>query len=410
MEDSAGSARAPAHHLLVCFERGPIVYLQLLTSCWPASCSLDSYALCTEYLLWQQLEAAVQHVLSLNWNKVVTIEDEDNILRCFIRLVNGLLLHSSPAADNLLERVVTRVLDALKGQDSLVEPVYDAARRCCRAMLRRKRAHLAASYALRLQDMDLLVELILHARKQNDDGLVTQATAVLDCLRDEFSSSSSTSSRTSSSSYTTSASSCSTCDDTHSSPSAPAQELSNLNIGNKRHYILWIFVFKLIKCNSLWLWNHHRWRHQGGPRSRHQFRSSLIEFRYVVLKLSVFFPQRLPAAQTNPFGIFQNSSRACNYTASDSAVNIKNTSNWKMLQEVEQFTNRSPELPSTVDNPWFPLPRSSGSAVIATERPIKSLTFKYLSMSLKEALPAWSATTLPRSPRCCWQNIIEIYR
>ena len=238
MEDSAGSARAPAHHLLVCFERGPIVYLQLLTSCWPASCSLDSYALCTEYLLWQQLEAAVQHVLSLNWNKVVTIEDEDNILRCFIRLVNGLLLHSSPAADNLLERVVTRVLDALKGQDSLVEPVYDAARRCCRAMLRRKRAHLAASYALRLQDMDLLVELILHARKQNDDGLVTQATAVLDCLRDEFSSSSSTSSRTSSSSYTTSASSCSTCDDTHSSPSAPAQELSNLNIGNKRHYIL----------------------------------------------------------------------------------------------------------------------------------------------------------------------------
>lgn len=228
--------RSAAQHLLVCFERGPIVCLQFLTSCWPGGSLLDSLSLCAEYLVWQQLEAAVQHLLSLKWTNVTSFQEEDVLLSCLMKVVNRLLHQPNPAADNLLEKVITHLLDAVRGDDALAEPVFDAARRCCRAMLRRGRLQLAAVYALRLQDADLLVELILHARKAGDEALVSQATTILDCVRDGFTSSSSTSSRSSrTSSYTSTSSgssgSCSTCDGSHPVESDPSNQLSNLRLG-----------------------------------------------------------------------------------------------------------------------------------------------------------------------------------
>lgn len=228
--------RPAAQHLLVCFERGPIVCLQFLTSCWPGGCLMDSLSLCSEYLIWQQLEAAVQHLLSLKWTNVTSFQEEDVLLGCLMKVVNGLLHQISPVADNLLERVMTNLLDAVRGDDALAEPVFDAARRCCRAMFRRDRLQLAAVYALRLQDADLLVELVLHARRAGDEALVSQATTILDCVRDGFSSTSSASSRTSrTSSYTSSSSSstdsCSTCDESHPVENDPSHQLSNLRLG-----------------------------------------------------------------------------------------------------------------------------------------------------------------------------------
>ena len=67
---AAKAAKVAAHHLFVCFERGPLLCLEFLTSCWPGHSSLGSFSLCSEFLVWQQFEAAVQHLLSLNWTKV----------------------------------------------------------------------------------------------------------------------------------------------------------------------------------------------------------------------------------------------------------------------------------------------------------------------------------------------------
>ena len=68
------SAKAAAHHLFISFERGPVLCLEFLTSCWPANSSLDSLSLCSEFLIWQQFDAAVQHLLSLNWSKVSSFQ------------------------------------------------------------------------------------------------------------------------------------------------------------------------------------------------------------------------------------------------------------------------------------------------------------------------------------------------
>lgn len=231
------TSRTAAQYLLVCFERGPIVCLQFLTSCWPGGCSLDSLSICSEYLVWQQLEAAAQHLLSLKWTNVRSFYEEDVLLSCLVKVVNGLLHQPNPAADNLLERVITNLLTAVRGDDALAEHVFDTTRRCCRAMFRRGRLQLAAVYALRVQDPDLLVELVLHARKAGDEALVSQATTILDCVRDGFTSTSSSSSRSSrSSSYTSSSSSdtsesCSTCDESHSANNDQSVQLSNLNLG-----------------------------------------------------------------------------------------------------------------------------------------------------------------------------------
>lgn len=233
---SNACSRAATQHLLVCFERGPIVCLQFLTSCWPGGCLLDSLSICAEYLLWQQLEAAVQHLLSLKWTNVRSFSEEDMLLSCLMKVVNGLLHQPSPVADNLLERVITNLLDAVRGDDALSEPVLDAARRCCRAMFRRGRLQLAAVYALKLQDSDLLIELVLHARKAGDDALVSQATTILDFIRDGFSSTNSSGSRSSrSSSYSSStedtSETCSTCDESHPIEDNPSHQLSNLRLG-----------------------------------------------------------------------------------------------------------------------------------------------------------------------------------
>jgi hypothetical protein len=183
------------------------------------------------------LEAAAQHLLSLKWTNVRSFYEEDVLLSCLVKVVNGLLHQPNPAADNLLERVITNLLTAVRGDDALAEPVFDTARRCCRAMFRRGRLQLAAVYALRVQDPDLLVELVLHARKAGDEALVSQATTILDCVRDGFTSTSSSSSRSSrSSSYTSSSSSdtsesCSTCDESHSANNDQSVQLSNLNLG-----------------------------------------------------------------------------------------------------------------------------------------------------------------------------------
>lgn len=137
-------------------------------------------------------------------------------------MVNGLLQDSSPNADDLLQKLITNVLDRVpSGDDELADPILDAARRSCRAMLRKGRLHSAAVYALRVQDPDLLVELVLHARKAGDEALVAQATTILDVVRDGLTTSGSSSSDRSSSrassyisgSYTSSSSdsSCSTC-------------------------------------------------------------------------------------------------------------------------------------------------------------------------------------------------------
>ena len=218
---TSSNSRPAAQHLVVCFERGPIVCLQFLTSCWPGG-GMDSLSLCSEYLLWQQPESAVQHLLSLKWTNVRSFQEEDVVLGCLVKVVNSLLAQQ---ADNLLEKVVTNLLDAVRGDDALAGPVFDAARRSCRAMFRRGRLQLAAVYALRLQDADLLVELVLHARKAGDEALVSQATTILDCVG--FSSTSSSRSCTTTSSYSTSSSSgsCSTCED-----EPVAGQLSNLRL------------------------------------------------------------------------------------------------------------------------------------------------------------------------------------
>ena len=184
------------------------------------------------------------------------------MLGCLMRVVNGLLQHPSPNADDLLQRVITSVLDRVPKGDDLADPVFDAARRSCRAMLRKGRLQIAAVYALRLQDPDLLVELVVHARKAGDESLVVQATTILDCVRDGLSTSASgsstcsgsrSSSRTSSyisgSCSSSSGSSCSTCDDHEEEetgqplvvPSAGQlsnnnihQQISNLRLGNQK--------------------------------------------------------------------------------------------------------------------------------------------------------------------------------
>lgn len=157
------------------------------------------------------------------------------MLSCLVKVVNGLLHQPNPVADSLLERIIINLLGIVRGDDALAEPVFDAARRCCRAMFRRGHLQLAAVYALRLQDPDLLIELVLHARHAGDEALVAQATTVLDCVRDGFSStSSSTESRSSSyisSSSSDTSESCSTCDESHSTHDDPSHQLSNLNLG-----------------------------------------------------------------------------------------------------------------------------------------------------------------------------------
>ncbi|XP_057377420.1 WD repeat-containing and planar cell polarity effector protein fritz-like [Daphnia carinata] len=245
------TTRTAAQYLLVCFERGPILCLQFLTSCWPGGCSLDSLSICSEYLLWQQLEAAVQHLLSLKWTNVRSFYEEDVLLSCLVKVVNGLLHQPNPVADNLLERVIINLLGTVRGDDALAEPVFDAARRCCRAMFRRGRLQLAAVYALRVQDPDLLIELVLHARNAGDEALVSQATTVLDCVRDEFSSTSSSTRSSRSSSYISSSSSdtsesCSTCDESHSTHDDPSHQLSNLNLEDNNEDQVHVISFGVV--------------------------------------------------------------------------------------------------------------------------------------------------------------------
>lgn len=187
------------------------------------------------------------------------------LLSCFMRVVNSLLTCPSPTADDLLQRVITTVLDRLSSDKDengqLTDPVLDAARRSCRVMMRKGRLHSAAAYALRLQDADLLVELVLYARKAGDESLVAQATTILDCIRDDLSSASSggraslssSGSRTRSSSQASSyisgscassgcsgssdssGSSCSTCDDDEdedqpAGPAVPVQVNNNISV------------------------------------------------------------------------------------------------------------------------------------------------------------------------------------
>ena len=224
--------KTPVQHLLICFERGPILCLRFLTSCWPSpGNSINSLALCCEYVNWQQWEFAVQHLLSLRWaGPVESFQEEDTLLGCFIKVVNGLLLQSGPVTESLLVKAVNGVLDSARGDDQLLEPVLDAARRSCRLLLRRQRLQQASVFAFRLHDVDLLVELILYARKAQDEGLTNQAMAVLDLVRDEYSSASSSGSSSHASSYlstsSSSSSTCSTCDH--------HQELSNLRLGNNK--------------------------------------------------------------------------------------------------------------------------------------------------------------------------------
>ena len=71
---AAAGGRSPAEYLLLCFERGPVLMLRFLTGCWPASCSLGSLAICSEYVSWRQFQAAIQLLLSLNWSSVSTYQ------------------------------------------------------------------------------------------------------------------------------------------------------------------------------------------------------------------------------------------------------------------------------------------------------------------------------------------------
>ena len=66
--------RSPCEYLLVCFERGPLVCLRVSTGCWPSSCRLSALTLCSEYLQWQQFEAAIQLLLSLNWTRIASFQ------------------------------------------------------------------------------------------------------------------------------------------------------------------------------------------------------------------------------------------------------------------------------------------------------------------------------------------------
>ena len=230
--------KTPAQHLIICFERGPIVCLRLLTSCWPSGSLITSLALCSEYVTWQQWEQAVQHLLSLRWTGPVdSFQEEDTLLGCFIKVVNGLLLQSGPVAEALLVKAVNGVLDSADGDDQLLEPVLDAARRSCRLLLRRQKLQQASVFAFRLHDVDLLVELILHARQSGDEPLANQATNILDLVRDELSSGSSSSmshvsSYLSSSASSSSTSTCSTCEEDITPPLH--QDLSNLQLGIKQ--------------------------------------------------------------------------------------------------------------------------------------------------------------------------------
>ena len=158
-----------------------------------------------------------------------------------MKVANVLLQHVNSSGD-LLERLVIKLLDCVQDDEALAEPIFDFARRCCRLMLKKKRLDKAAVYALRLQDLDLLVESILHAQTAGDENLVRQLTTVLDCVRDSYSSSfssSSSSSRSSSysSSVTSSSPSCSTCNESHTVENIQPQ-LSNLHLGNWPIYII----------------------------------------------------------------------------------------------------------------------------------------------------------------------------
>lgn len=155
------------------------------------------------------------------------------MLGCFMKVVNVLLHQPSSVAIDLLERVIINLLNCVKDDEALTEPLFDAARRCCRLLLQKRRPDKAAVYAIRLQDVDLLVESILHARTAGDEPLIVQLTTVLDCVRDSFSSSyssssgSSRSSTYSTSSVTSSSLSCSTCERANS----VQPQLSNLQLG-----------------------------------------------------------------------------------------------------------------------------------------------------------------------------------
>ena len=181
-------------------------------------------------------------------------KDEDVLLACFTLVVNAmskLAAHQSSAAvEKLLEKAIIPLIDLIKDDDALAAPICDAARKTFRLLLRRKRLHSAALYALKVRDADLLVELICHARAAGDQpALVNQATSVLDSVRAAYTSGSSTSSGSTRSSYTISSSgsssssssrsrssSCSTCDDNHTPPDASdvvgvQSQLSNVQLG-----------------------------------------------------------------------------------------------------------------------------------------------------------------------------------
>ena len=91
---SGEGVAAPAECLLVALERGPLLCLRLGTGCWPASASLTSLALCREHLRWRHWAAAVDLLLSLDWNGVHTFQDveqEDLLLACLTSVVQTLL-------------------------------------------------------------------------------------------------------------------------------------------------------------------------------------------------------------------------------------------------------------------------------------------------------------------------------
>lgn len=159
-----------------------------------------------------------------------------------MKVANILLQHSNrdPASADLLERLIMQLLDCAKDDEALVEPIFDFARRCCRLMLRKKRVDKAAVYAIRLEDMDLLVESVLHAQSARNETLVRQLTAVLDCVRDSYSSTFSSSNGSSrslsyTSSVTSSSLSCSTCEENLAIETIRPQ-FSHLQLGNKQYF------------------------------------------------------------------------------------------------------------------------------------------------------------------------------
>jgi len=159
-----------------------------------------------------------------------------------MRVANILLQQSNrdPALADLLERLIMQLLNCAKDDEALVEPIFDFARRCCRLMLRKRRVDKAAVYALRLEDMDLLVESILHAQAVRDENLVRQLTTVLDCVRDSYSSTFSSSSGSSRSLYTSSetssSSSCSACNDNFNVETIQPQ-FSHLQLGHLQFFL-----------------------------------------------------------------------------------------------------------------------------------------------------------------------------